>query len=135
VNQTPKIWGSTCKLFDKNNVEVHRIQVIKGCFCSKHWHRYKHNRFYVESGELHIIVWDKGGRATCHCLQDGDVFTVPPRMLHRFEGNQDSVAYEIYWAELDADIIRLEPGGINATAQLDAAMKEIGSIMDGKAKI
>ena len=35
-----KVWGSTGPLFFKNNVEIHRIEVVKGGFCSKHKHEH-----------------------------------------------------------------------------------------------
>ncbi len=139
MKQTPKIWGSTCKLFDLNNVEVHRIEVKAGGYCSEHSHKYKHNLFYVESGELHIRTWLANGKAIENCLLAGDILSVRPGVVHRFEGRELTVAYEIYWAELGEDIIRLKPGGLKATAhtdgELSAAMKEIGAIMEGKVKI
>ena len=131
MKQTPKIWGSTCKLFDRNNVEVHRIQVKDGGFCSKHWHKYKFNLFYVESGRLWIRQWLANGDSSDIALVPGESLTVRPGVLHRFEALEDTVAYEIYWAELDDDIYRESQGGIKAEAEVDAAMREIGAIMAG----
>ena len=38
-----KIWGKTQALFNKNNVQIHRIETKKGGYCSKHKH--EHCRF------------------------------------------------------------------------------------------
>ena len=139
MKQTPKIWGSTCKLFDLNNVEVHRIEVKSGGYCSEHRHKYKHNMFYVESGRLWIRKWLTSSQPVDIAVEAGNKLSVPPGIVHRFEALEATVAYEIYWAELDEDIERLKPGGLKATAHTDgelgAAMKEIGAIMEGKVKI
>ena len=52
-----KVWGKTANIFSNPNFEVHRIEVNKGGYCSKHKHKYKFNAFYVESGELDIIIY------------------------------------------------------------------------------
>lgn len=131
MKQTPKIWGSTVKLFDRNNVEVHRIEAKDGGYCSKHWHKYKFNLFYVESGRLWIRQWLANGNSSDIALVAGESLTVRPGVLHRFEALENTVAYEIYWAELDDDIYRESEGGIKAEAEVDAAMQEIGAIMAG----
>lgn len=39
-----KIWGNTATIFDKNNVQIARIEVKKGGYCSNHLHNH---RYYV----------------------------------------------------------------------------------------
>ena len=36
-----KVWGKTANIFSNPNFEVHRIEVNKGGYCSKHKHKYK----------------------------------------------------------------------------------------------
>jgi len=130
-----KIWGHTEAIFNRNNVEVHRISVRQGGYCSKHWHKYKHNLFHVERGRLKITTWpvvkasplkhaSRDGRVeivirhtgeatpVVHILGAGMELSVAPSILHRFEAEADTIAYEIYWAELDDDIYRMESGGM-----------------------
>ena len=57
LHKQGKVWGSTQPLFNKNNVEIHRIKTNKGGYCSKHKHEHKYNCFYVERGLLKITVW------------------------------------------------------------------------------
>jgi len=112
VKQT-KIWGTTNDLFFKNNVEVHRIEIVKGGFCSKHRHEYKFNMFFVESGELEIGIWTNEGMIDKTILKAGEQSAVPPNVYHKFTANEDTIAYEIYWTELSpSDIIRETVGGI-----------------------
>ena len=54
LHKQGKVWGQTQPLFNKNNVEIHRIETNKGGFCSKHKHEFKYNCFYVEKGKLKI---------------------------------------------------------------------------------
>jgi len=107
-----KIWGTTNDLFFKNNVEVHRIEINAGGFCSKHLHEYKFNMFFVESGTIEVSIWTKEGLVDKTILKPGEKTAVPPNVHHRFRAVEDVVAYEIYWTELNSDdIIRETIGG------------------------
>ena len=46
-----KVWGKTQEIFKNSNFELHRIEVNKGGFCSKHKHIHKINAFYIEKGK------------------------------------------------------------------------------------
>jgi hypothetical protein len=51
MNKIGKIWGFTSEIFNKNNVEIHRIVINKNIRCSKHEHEHKYNvyeTYYVE---------------------------------------------------------------------------------------
>lgn len=112
-----KIWGITSPIFCKNNVEIHRIEGIKGGFCSWHKHQSKYNRFFVESGLLKVIVRKDYGSGELEdetILTAGQQTTVSPGEYHKFEVLEDCVAYEIYWVELqEGDIERLTVGGVS----------------------
>ena len=51
-----KVWGTSDLIFNKNNVEVHRITGIKGGKSSKHKHQSKISLIYIESGAMAVIV-------------------------------------------------------------------------------
>lgn len=110
-----KVWGETSALFNKNNVEIHRIEANAGGYCSKHKHEHKANAFFVESGLLRIEVWQNDyDLVDTTYLERGNMLTVPAGVYHRFVAEEDTVAYEIYWVELDAkDIVREDHGGSN----------------------
>lgn len=108
-----KIWGLTERIFGHNNVEVHRIDVKKGGYCSKHHHVNKYNLFYVEVGALEITFYQDNGLEDKTFLGAGDSLVVPPGKWHRFEATESTVAYEIYWSDLDPDdIVREDHGGV-----------------------
>lgn len=107
-----KIWGNTQGLFNKNNVEIHRIEINKGGFCSKHKHNFKYNMFFVESGTLEVIAYKKDYKLIDKTiLSAGQSTIIPPLEYHSFKALSNVVAYEIYWVELTEDIERENVGG------------------------
>lgn len=118
-----KVWGCDRHIFSQNNVEIHRIQILKGGQCSKHRHKYKCNAFFIERGEVAIDVWkndyDLIDRTV---LKPGDYMVVRPGEYHRFTAVEDSIAYEIYFVELDpGDIEREDVGSREAPSRTVAA--------------
>ena len=102
-----KVWGQT-ELLEVNGVlEFHRIEARKGGVCSKHKHQFKWNGFFVESGKLLVRVWqdDQNGLIDETILNPGEFTQVKPGKIHQFEGLEDGVAFELYWAEFNHDDI------------------------------
>lgn len=108
TNET-KTWGLMQNLFLKNNVEICRAEVKKGKNCSKHRHKFKYNGFFVEKGKLIVRSWKNGPDSSEEAVLNAGNFTViAPNVLHRFEALEDTVVYEIYWAELEKGDIEKE---------------------------
>ena len=109
-----KIWGQTELIHANGVLEFHRIE-FKSCIqCSKHQHKFKWNGFYVESGKMLVRVWQQGkqdGLVDETILKAGDFTRVKPGLLHQFEGIEDGVAFELYWAEFDHNDIERETQG------------------------
>ena len=112
TNKAGKIWGETELILANNSLEFHRIDYKAGGVCSKHKHLWKWNGFYVVSGKMKISVW-----ATDYDLVDetilgpGDFTAVKPGLFHTFEGLEDGVAFELYWANFSHnDIVRETTG-------------------------
>jgi quercetin dioxygenase-like cupin family protein len=122
-NIAGKIWGQT-ELIHKNGVlEFHRIDYKAGFKCSEHEHKYKWNGFFVESGKMLVRVWqDDQGLVDETILNAGDFTQVKPGKVHQFEGLEDGVAFELYWAEFNHDdIVRRTSGTVvdNKVVRLD----------------
>lgn len=109
-----KIWGETELIFKNDNFEAHRIFVKKGGYCSKHYHQYKHNIFYVELGNLLVKVQKNNYNLIDGTnLFSGDKMDVNPNEMHWFEALDDTIAFEIYYSEpISGDIVRESCGGI-----------------------
>ena len=59
-----------------------------------------------------IRVWQEDqGLVDVTILKPGDFTRVKPGMIHQFEGIEDGVAFELYWAEFNHDdIVRRTSG-------------------------
>ena len=111
-NKAGKIWGSTELIHANGVLEFHRIDFKAGGVCSKHKHQFKWNGFYVVSGRMKIRVWQKDYDLIDETvLGPGDFTRVKPGLMHSFEGLEDGVAFELYWAEFNHDDIQRETVG------------------------
>lgn len=120
-----KVWGQTELLLANGVLEFHRIEAVAGGKCSKHKHMYKWNGFFVESGHLLIRVWknDYDLVDVTH-LYKGDFMQVKPGEFHQFEAVENTIAFELYWAEFDHGDIQRETVGEVATSQKDRILME-----------
>lgn len=108
-----KNWGTTQCIFCDNNVEISRIVIEKGGYCSRHSHTSKHNLFFIESGKLAVNVYNDNDIVDRTVLSSQMATSVEPGVVHEFEALEDTIAYEIYWVKLGLnDITRLSVGGI-----------------------
>jgi quercetin dioxygenase-like cupin family protein len=109
-----KVWGETECLFFKNNVEIHRIEAKKGGYSSKHKHKHKFNAFFIEKGKMKISIWKSDYDLVDETIiTDKQMSVVKPDDFHKFEALEDTVAYEIYWTEMQQDdIVRKDHGGV-----------------------
>jgi len=107
-----KIWGQTELIHANGVLEFHRIEYKAGYKCSEHEHEFKWNGFYVESGKMIVRVWQNDYDLVDETLLlPGDFTQVKPGCIHQFEGVEDGVAFELYWAEFNhLDIKRRSVG-------------------------
>jgi mannose-6-phosphate isomerase-like protein (cupin superfamily) len=111
-NKAGKIWGQTELIHANGVLEFHKIDYKAGGVCSKHKHQFKWNGFYVVSGKMKIRVWQKDYDLIDETvLGPGDFTRVKPGLMHSFEGMEDGVAFELYWAEFNHDDIQRESVG------------------------
>jgi len=110
-----KIWGHTEQIIANHSFEFHRIEIKKGGHCSVHKHKYKWNGFFIESGKLKVHVRKEDYELIDVTeLGPGHSMQVKPGEFHWFEAEEDTVAFELYWAEFDHnDIERESVGGFN----------------------
>jgi mannose-6-phosphate isomerase-like protein (cupin superfamily) len=107
-----KIWGQTELIHANGVLEFHRIEFKKGVQCSKHKHNFKWNGFYVESGIMKVKVWQNDYNLVDETiLKAGDFTRIKPGVYHQFEGIENGIAFELYWAEFNHnDIVRRTAG-------------------------
>ena len=109
-----KVWGQTELIHANGVLEFHRIEYKKGFACSEHQHEFKWNGFFVESGKMVVRVWqdDQEGLVDETILGPGDFTQVKPGKYHQFEGIEDGVAFELYWAEFNHNDIKRRSIGL-----------------------
>ena len=111
-----KVWGGTELIHANGVLEFHRINFNAGYKCSEHAHEFKWNGFFVESGKMIVRVWqDDQGLVDETILEAGDFTQVKPGKIHQFEGLEDGVAFELYWAEFNHDDIVRRTSGTEVT--------------------
>ena len=111
-NKAGKIWGQTELIHANGVLEFHRIDFKAGGVCSKHKHQFKWNGFYVVDGRMKIRVWQQDYDLIDETiLGPGDFTRVKPGLMHSFEGLEDGIAFELYWAEFNHDDIQRETVG------------------------
>jgi len=112
-----KLWGQTRCIHVDRHTELHHASIHAGGYSSRHSHTYKHNLFYVLSGELKVHRYDPDEPPVV--LRAGEAYTAPAGRDHRFEAVAAVELIELYWpvhgADLDPDdIVRLDIGGLAA---------------------
>jgi len=112
-----KVWGTTTKLFERNETSTHLIEIEAGGYCSKHMHVSRYNEFFVLHGMLEVIVWrEDSALKDTTIISDGERTIVEPGVYHQFRCMTPTTAIEFYWADdgeecLDDDIQRETFGG------------------------
>jgi mannose-6-phosphate isomerase-like protein (cupin superfamily) len=108
-----KLWGTTETLLQTPMIEMSRITVVDGGYCSWHKHEHKANAFYVISGELRVEIEGANGIVDATTLGPAEMSIVPPCVFHRFVARGKVEALEVYYmGMLSEDIIRRDVGGV-----------------------
>ena len=107
-----KVWGQTELIEANSSLEFHRIDINKGGTCSKHKHKFKFNGFYVVTGKLLVKVWKNNYDLVDETvLSNGQYTVVQPGEYHQFEALEDTLAFELYWANFEHNDIERESVG------------------------
>ena len=102
----PKCWGTNVEIFRNDSVSVNLLQLLKGGVCSRHYHKHKHNTFYLISGKVEIKTEDGNT-----IMFPGETVFVAALVKHQFEALENSKMLEIMFVEYNPDdIIRLSKG-------------------------
>lgn len=109
-----KIWGSNLLLFHNDNIQINQIYIKKGGRCSKHFHKTKHNIFFVQTGKLLVEKWNESGLVDSTILISEQMTEIPPTIYHRFTALEETSALEIYHSDTvdEFDIIRSDEGTV-----------------------
>jgi len=101
---TAKAWGASETLWLDEQVQVERIRVRPGGFCSDHLHHHKDNSFVVYRGTLLVRVLTVEGWID-RSLSQGENILIPPLIRHQLLALSEVVAVEIYRAAVLGEMI------------------------------
>jgi len=115
----PKVWGNELWLANTDQYCGKLIVVKKGHYCSVHFHKLKHEHFFVLKGSVKLEymdkplvtleMWQKSKRSMI--LNEGDVVEILPYHLHRFTGlERTNQIIEISTTHFNSDSYRIVMG-------------------------
>ena len=102
-----KPWGQE-EIFAETDSYAGKILMINsGEALSLQYHERKVETLRVLSGELRVIAGPSEDALEAHDLVEGNVFHIPPRLLHRMIAMTDCHLLEVSTPDLD-DVVRLD---------------------------
>jgi mannose-6-phosphate isomerase len=102
-----KPWGYERWLEVNENYVVKELFMKAGHSCSLQYHEKKHETFVVVSGLLKMTFGPSQSELKDIVLKPGAFWVLPPGVIHRCEGIENSLYIECSTNHLD-DVIRLE---------------------------
>ncbi len=102
----PKPWGREIWFAQTEKYAGKILEIKKGHRYSLQFHRQKLETQYVVSGQIRMIHGESEENLQETILNPGDKFDVTPGTIHRAEGIEDSVIFEVSTPELD-DVVKL----------------------------
>lgn len=101
-----KIWGSEEWIVNNDKYCGKILNLNKGFRCSVHYHKNKHETFYILEGKVLIELWDKKGNLKVKITKPKDVQTIEPNQKHRFAGLENSKIIEFSTHHEESDSYR-----------------------------
>lgn len=102
-----KPWGREIWWADNKKYAGKILEVKKGEKLSLQYHRWKEETQYLFAGKVKIIYGKNKDRLNSKVLNPGDVFHIPPRLIHRLEGiASKSIVFEVSTPHL-SDVVKL----------------------------
>ena len=111
-----KGWGHELWIHNSEKYCGKLLYFKKGKRCSFHYHKVKHETFYLQSGRmtLRVIPLKDMTETTAPIptveLHPGDVYELPPETVHQMIAHEDSELFEFSTQHFDEDSIRLIKG-------------------------
>jgi mannose-6-phosphate isomerase-like protein (cupin superfamily) len=101
-----KPWGHE-EIFAETDAYAGKLLVVKQGEClSLQYHETKEETLRVLEGRVAFFTGSDPDHLERQDLGPGDVFHIPPRLVHRMEALSDCTLLEVSTAELD-DVVRL----------------------------
>jgi mannose-6-phosphate isomerase-like protein (cupin superfamily) len=112
VRIVPKGWGREIWITNCEHYCGKILEINKGRKCSLHFHRLKHESFYLRKGRLIVRMKDSPDAMEINefVLNPGECMDVPVGLVHQMEALEDAELFEFSTQHFDTDSYRLVPG-------------------------
>ncbi len=110
VDSRDRYWGNIKTLFADENLTVKIIEMKKGSQSSLEYHVTKDEYYYIYSGKLKLGSRIGRGENTSIVLDEGDVYHIPPGLMHMRIAIEDTVIIEWSNKDDDSDSVIVEDG-------------------------
>ncbi len=105
-----KGWGKELWVHNDEKYCGKILVLNKSKRCSLHFHVLKHETFYISKGLVEMELIEKNGEKRTFTMKPGDALEIPPGLMHRFTGLEDSEIMEFSTQHFDEDSYRIERG-------------------------
>ena len=109
MKRIEKGWGYELWIHNDEKYCGKLLFFSKGKKCSLHYHKLKHETFYVQSGSLKC-TFIYGDNTENVMFSPGDVKEIHPGLIHQMEAIEDTVMFEFSTQHFDEDSYRLQKG-------------------------
>jgi quercetin dioxygenase-like cupin family protein len=116
VNECPKIvpkgWGHELWIHNDERYCGKLLYFHAGKRCSLHYHKLKHETFYLQSGRISFTTYMLGDEdlSMTEILIPGDVRELVPGLVHQMLALDDSELFEFSTQHFDDDSYRIVKG-------------------------
>ena len=106
MKKIDKPWGYEELIEINSSYMFKRLKMKKGHRCSLQYHKKKKETIFVISGKLRVYMGSREDALESKIFKPGDTVTIPPGLIHRMEGIEDTIYLESSTPEID-DVIRI----------------------------
>lgn len=112
INLVEKGWGYEKWIANSPLYCGKLLHFNQGKRCSWHYHKLKHETFYVHTGRLQLVFGDTDDKttATTVVLGPGDRFVIPVGLRHQMTALEDTDMFEFSTEHFEEDSYRVEKG-------------------------
>jgi len=106
IDRVDKPWGYELRFVATERYAGKVLFIKAGHQLSLQYHRVKDEAFYVQQGELELVL-GSGEEQRVERLAEGETRHLVPGTVHRFRAVTDCLLFEVSTPELD-DVVRIE---------------------------
>jgi len=109
-NMHSKGWGYEVWIHNDEKYCGKLLVVFAGKKCSLHYHKIKHETFYLQNGRLDVYMKYLDGTEKRFIMEKGESVEVPIGTIHQFKAIEHSELFEFSTQHFDSDSHRIEKG-------------------------